>query len=43
VPPAPTLTAGNFYNGADFKAGSISPCSIATIIAPGLAPGIQAW
>jgi uncharacterized protein (TIGR03437 family) len=41
VPPAPTLTAGNFYNGADFKAGSISPCSIATIIAPGLAPGIQ--
>ena len=41
APPAPTLTAGNFYNGADFKAGSISPCSIATIIAPGLAPGIQ--
>ena len=31
----------SFYNGADFKAGSISPCSIATIIAPGLAPGIQ--
>jgi uncharacterized protein (TIGR03437 family) len=41
VPPGPTLTAGSFYNGADFKAGSISPCSIATIIAPGLAPGIQ--
>ena len=41
APPAPTLTAGSFYNGADFKAGSISPCSIATIIAPGLAPGIQ--
>jgi uncharacterized protein (TIGR03437 family) len=41
VPPGPTLTASNFYNGADFKAGSISPCSIATIIAPGLAPGIQ--
>jgi uncharacterized protein (TIGR03437 family) len=41
APPAPTLTASNFYNGADFQAGSISPCSIATIIAPGLAPGIQ--
>jgi uncharacterized protein (TIGR03437 family) len=41
LPPGPTLTASNFYNGADFQAGSISPCSIATIIAPGLAPGIQ--
>ena len=41
VPPGPTLTASSFYNGADFQAGSISPCSIATIIAPGLAPGIQ--
>jgi len=41
VPPAPTLTAGSFYNGADFQVGSISPCSIATIIGPGLAPGIQ--
>ena len=41
VPPGPTLTAGSFYNGADFRPGSISPCSIATIIAPGLAPGIQ--
>ena len=41
APPVPTLTAGSFYNGADFQAGSISPCSIATIIAPGLAPGIQ--
>ncbi len=41
APPAPTVTASNFYNGADFQVGSISPCSIATIIAPGLAPGIQ--
>jgi len=41
MPPGPTLTASNFYNGADFQAGSISPCSIASIIAPGLAPGIQ--
>jgi uncharacterized protein (TIGR03437 family) len=41
VPPGPTLTASNFFNGADFQAGSISPCSIATIIAPGVASGIQ--
>jgi uncharacterized protein (TIGR03437 family) len=41
APPVPTLTASSFYNGADFKVGSMSPCSIATIIAPGLAPGIQ--
>jgi uncharacterized protein (TIGR03437 family) len=41
APPVPIVTAGNFYNGADFQAGSLSPCSIATIIAPGLAPGIQ--
>jgi uncharacterized protein (TIGR03437 family) len=41
MPPGPTLTASDFSNGADFQAGSISPCSIATIIAPGLAPGIQ--
>jgi uncharacterized protein (TIGR03437 family) len=41
TPPGPTLTASSFYNGADFGAGSISPCSIATIIAAGLAPGIQ--
>ena len=41
TPPAPTLTASSFYNGAEFQVGSISPCSIATIIAPGLAPGIQ--
>jgi uncharacterized protein (TIGR03437 family) len=41
APPVPTLTAKSFYNGADFQVGSISPCSIATIIAPGLAPGIQ--
>jgi uncharacterized protein (TIGR03437 family) len=41
TPPAPTITASAFYNGADFKQGSISPCSIATIIAPGIAPNIQ--
>ena len=41
IPQGPTLTAGSFYNGADFQQGSISPCSIATIIAPGVAASIQ--
>jgi uncharacterized protein (TIGR03437 family) len=41
APPGPTLTANSFLNGADFQRGSLSPCSIATIIAPGLAPGLQ--
>lgn len=41
IPAGPTLTGNNFYNGADFQLGSISPCSIATIIAPGIAPAIQ--
>jgi len=41
IPPGPTLSSGSFYNGADFQKGSISPCSIATIIAPGIAPTIQ--
>lgn len=40
-PPGPSLTANGFLNGADFQVGSISPCSIATIIAPGIAPGIS--
>jgi uncharacterized protein (TIGR03437 family) len=41
IPKGPTLTSGSFFNGADFQQGSISPCSIATIEAPGLAPAIQ--
>jgi uncharacterized protein (TIGR03437 family) len=41
IPPGPQLTASSFLNGADFQVGSISPCSIATIVAPGLAPGLQ--
>lgn len=40
-PPGPSLTANSFVNGADFQVGSISPCSIATAIAPGIAPGIS--
>lgn len=40
-PPGPTLTASSFLNGADFQRGALSPCSIATIIAPGIAPTLQ--
>ena len=40
-PPGPQLTAGAFVNGADFQVGSISPCSIATVIAAGLAPNLS--
>jgi uncharacterized protein (TIGR03437 family) len=41
APPGPTLTAGAFMNAADFQGGALSPCSLATVIAPGLAPGLQ--
>lgn len=41
APPGPQLTASSFLNGADFQVGAISPCSIATIVAAGLAPGLQ--
>jgi uncharacterized protein (TIGR03437 family) len=40
-PPGPAFTSDSFYNGASGDRGSISPCSLATIIAGGLAPGIQ--
>ena len=35
------VDGAGFYNAADFQRGSLSPCSLATIIAPGLAPGLQ--
>ena len=41
IPQGPTLSSNSFYNGADFQLGSISPCGIATIIAPGVAAGVQ--
>ncbi len=41
VPQGPQLSSSSFYNGADFQPGSISPCGVATIIAPGVAAGIQ--
>ncbi|MBZ5726921.1 MAG: hypothetical protein LAP87_18240 [Acidobacteriia bacterium] len=39
--PGPTLTQSGFLNGASFQAGSISPCSIATIVGTGIAPTVQ--
>jgi uncharacterized protein (TIGR03437 family) len=41
IPQGPQITSNSFYNGADFQQGSISPCSVATIIAPGIAAAIQ--
>jgi uncharacterized protein (TIGR03437 family) len=41
TPAGPSLVSGNFYNAADLQRGSLSPCSMATIIAPGIAPGLQ--
>ena len=40
-PPGPTLTASSFVNAADGKGGSLSPCSLASIVAPGLVSGVQ--
>jgi uncharacterized protein (TIGR03437 family) len=41
APPGPSITANSFMNAADFQRGALSPCSLATIVAPGLAPGLQ--
>ncbi|MBS1858166.1 MAG: Ig-like domain-containing protein [Acidobacteria bacterium] len=41
IPPGPSLSAGGFVNGADFQAGSISPCGIATIMGSGIASTVQ--
>ena len=40
-PPGPNLTSGTFVNAADQQRNSLSPCSLATIIAAGIAPSIQ--
>jgi uncharacterized protein (TIGR03437 family) len=40
-PPGPSLSTSAFMNAADFQRGALSPCSLATIVAPGLAPGLQ--
>jgi uncharacterized protein (TIGR03437 family) len=41
IPPGPNLQSGRILNGADFQRDAISPCSVATIQASGLAPGLQ--
>jgi uncharacterized protein (TIGR03437 family) len=41
IPPGPNLQSGTISNGADFQRNAISPCSIATLVASGLAPGVQ--
>ena len=41
IPPGPNLSAGSLLNGADFQLNSISPCSIVTLQATGLAPNLQ--
>ncbi|MBV9745653.1 MAG: Ig-like domain-containing protein [Acidobacteriia bacterium] len=46
TPPAPTLTSGNFVSAAGFyptdsSHSPLSPCALASIIAPGVAPGVQ--
>jgi hypothetical protein len=41
VPPGPSQTPGSFFNTGGLARGSLSPCSLATIIASGLAPGVQ--
>jgi uncharacterized protein (TIGR03437 family) len=41
APIGPTLLPSSFVNTADQGRGMLSPCSLATIIATGVAPGIQ--
>jgi uncharacterized protein (TIGR03437 family) len=41
IPPGPNLQNGTISNGADFQRNAISPCSIVTLVASGLAPGVQ--
>ncbi len=41
VPAGPSFSSVNFYNGADFQRGSISPCGIVALIASNIAPSIQ--
>ena len=40
-PAGPTLSASGFVNAADQKLGSLSPCSLATVIGSGIAPSIS--
>jgi uncharacterized protein (TIGR03437 family) len=40
IPPGPAITTGSFINAAG-KNSSLSPCSLATAVASGLAPGLN--
>jgi len=42
IPPGPNLFSGSFYNaGGATRIGALSPCSLVTVIASGLAPNVQ--
>jgi uncharacterized protein (TIGR03437 family) len=38
IPPGPSITASSFVNAADQQVGSLSPCSLAAVVGPGVAP-----
>ena len=40
-PPGPVFTDNSFRNAADLQINSLSPCSLATVYATGVAPGVQ--
>jgi uncharacterized protein (TIGR03437 family) len=42
IPPGPALSNSSFYNaGGGTRIGALSPCSLVTVIASGLAPNVQ--
>ena len=42
IPPGPALTTSSFYNaGGGTRLSALSPCSLVTVIASGLAPNVQ--
>ncbi len=42
IPPGPSLSSTSFFNaGGGNRLAALSPCSLVTVIAPGLAPSLQ--
>ena len=42
IPPGPALSSGSFYNaGGGGRLGALSPCSLVTVIATGIAPNVE--
>ena len=42
IPPGPTLTTNSFFStGGLFRLSALSPCSLVTVLASGIAPSIQ--